>query len=270
MSLESVIDPLISPLLSSIDRTQALSIFEHIVQYCESYELLNTLTPIRKYKRGKLLQLVYDHAISDHGKDNILRYFLSTMTTRSEERSPSYQEFSHVLTSLSDFKDRNNLEKDKIVLRVQELADHLVDGFFIPRRLLFALTLIQFNTAKYSFQTVRASSAKTPQPTPHLTPKPREGGDILVGTTQRLSSLRGQCLVRDRHRCVISSQFDEAEAIRRFEIHGAAVIDDDGKLISDEIMTHLEVAHIIPHALTSSDDGQIILVRFNLEYGHRD
>ena len=113
------------------------------------------------------------------------------------------------------------------------------------------------------FQTVRATSARTPQPTPHLTPQARQGDDSLVGTTQRLSSLRAQCLVRDRHRCVISRQFDETEAIQRFDTHGAAAVDDDEKLLANEETEHLEVAHIIPHALTSSDDGQIILVRFH-------
>ncbi|KAH6668523.1 hypothetical protein B0J14DRAFT_601027 [Halenospora varia] len=59
VSLESVIDPFATPPLSSYDRTRSQSIFQHIVQYCESYELLNTITPTRKYKRGRLLQLVY-------------------------------------------------------------------------------------------------------------------------------------------------------------------------------------------------------------------
>jgi hypothetical protein len=115
VSLESVIDPLATPLLSSYDRTRAQSIFQHIVQHCESYELLNTITPTRIYKRGRLLQLVYDHAISEHGRDNILRYFLTTMTAIPEESSPNNQDFSHVLSILSDFKDRNTLQKDEIV-----------------------------------------------------------------------------------------------------------------------------------------------------------
>jgi len=127
--------------LSSYDRTRSHAIFQHIVQYCESYELLNTITPTRKYKRGRLLQLVYDHAISDHGRDNILRYFLSTMIASPEESSPNNQDFSDVLSSLGDFKDRNTLEKDKIVQRAQELADHLVDG----GKLAAPLTLIQIN-----------------------------------------------------------------------------------------------------------------------------
>lgn len=142
VSLESVIDPLATPPLSSYDRARSQLIFQHIVQYCESYELLNIITSTRQYKRGRLLQLVYDHVISDHGRDNILRYFLSTMTAIPEENSPNNQDFSHVLSSLSDFKDRNTLEKDGIVQRVQELADHLVDSFFLPRKLSAPLSLI--------------------------------------------------------------------------------------------------------------------------------
>jgi len=142
-SLESVIiDPSVTPRLSPNDKTRAESIFKHIVQYCETYELSNTLPPTRKYKRGRLLQLIYDHAISDHSQDNILSYFLSALTAVPEESSSNHQNFSRVLTSLSDFEDRNTLEKDAIVQRVQELADHLVDGFFLPRKLAFLLSLI--------------------------------------------------------------------------------------------------------------------------------
>ena len=123
---------------------------------------------------------------------------------------------------------------------MQELADHLVDGFFLSykaRRLTYVDTQ-QLNIL--FFQSVEASSARTPQPTPYLTPQPRQGGDILVGTTQHLSSLRGQCLVRDCHRCVISRQFDEAEAIQRFDHHGVAAVDDDEQLLTDEEAEHLD------------------------------
>lgn len=142
VSLESVIDLLATPPLSSDERTEARSIFEHIIKHYESYERSNTLTPPRKYKRERLLQLVYDHAISDHGRDNILRYFLLSMTTTADESPSNSQDFSHVLASLTDFKDRNTSEKDKVVQRVQELADHLVDGFFLPRKFVALYSLI--------------------------------------------------------------------------------------------------------------------------------
>jgi hypothetical protein len=82
-----------------------------------------------------------------------------------------------------------------------------------------------------------------------------------VGTTQRLSSLRGVCLERDRHRCVISRQFDAAGATRRFGTAGANAMDDNGILLMNEETEHLEVAHIIPHALVSSNEPLMPLVR---------
>jgi hypothetical protein len=102
---------------------------------------------------------------------------------------------------------------------------------------------------------VRASSAKTPQPTPNLTPISQRDTEILVGTPQRLSSLRAECLLRDRHRCVISRRFDAVESRRRFETNGDAAVDDDGQLLLDEETEDLEVAHIVPHTLASSTDN---------------
>ena len=82
-----------------------------------------------------------------------------------------------------------------------------------------------------------------------------------MGTTERLSSLRGRCLIRDRHRCVISRKFDAEEADQRFEKDGKDAKDDDGKPIFAGVEPEfLEVAHIIPHALASSDDTSKLLV----------
>lgn len=71
-SLESVIDPLAMPPLSPSERTRAVSIFLAIIEHCNSYEISYKLHPDRRYKRGTLLKLVYDHAISELGRDNIL------------------------------------------------------------------------------------------------------------------------------------------------------------------------------------------------------
>ena len=38
-----------------------------------------------------------------------------------------------------------------------------------------------------------------------------------VGTPERLSALRDACLVRDRHRCVVSRAFDKDEALKRID-----------------------------------------------------
>jgi hypothetical protein len=87
-----------------------------------------------------------------------------------------------------------------------------------------------------------------------------------VGTTQRLSSLRKACLIRDRHRCTISRRFDANEVVNRYNTLGDGAKDDDDRLIKDEEEepADLEVAHIIPHFLASPNDASIPLVRLPL------
>jgi hypothetical protein len=89
-------------------------------QFVSSNKSLNTATlrPERKYKRGKLLQLVYEYTISDNGRDNILRYFLTAITTPLEESLGTGKDFSHVLASLDDFEERSIIEKDQILNRL--------------------------------------------------------------------------------------------------------------------------------------------------------
>jgi hypothetical protein len=87
-----------------------------------------------------------------------------------------------------------------------------------------------------------------------------------MGTTQRLSSLRKACLIRDRHRCVISRRFDVNEAVNRYNTLGDDVKDDDGRLIKDEEEepVDLKVAHIILHSLAFSNNASIPLMRLPL------
>jgi len=70
----------------------------------------------------------------------------------------------------------------------------------------------------------------------------------FVGTPERLSALRGSCLTRDRHRCVITHAFDIREALERLRRPPAT--DDDGNPLDMSNNGGLEVAHILPHALT--------------------
>jgi hypothetical protein len=99
---------------------------------------------------------------------------------------------------------------------------------------------------------VKASARKTPQPSPAPLSE-AQTKQQLTGTTQRISALRRDCLIRDRHRCVISRKFDRSEALERFTRDGENAKDDDGQLLKDENERpeHLEVAHILPHSLTS-------------------
>lgn len=70
--------------------------------------------------------------------------------------------------------------------------------------------------------------------------------------------------MRDRHRCVISRKFDIVEARKRTKRSGDDCEDDDGKLLKNEspgAFQYLEVAHILPHCLTTIGAGEAELVR---------
>jgi hypothetical protein len=62
---------------------------------------------------------------------------------------------------------------------------------------------------------------------------------------------------------MISRQFDAAEATRRFGMVGADAVDDDGRRLEYEETEHLEIAHIIPYALVSSNGPFVPLVRWS-------
>ncbi len=102
--------------------------------------------------------------------------------------------------------------------------------------------------------TVRSLSAKTPQITPRLSALLYQDNNILVGTTKQLSLLGAKCLIRDRHRYVISRQIDITEAESRFEIMGINAIDDDRLPLANRDMGYVKAIYIIPHTLGSSDD----------------
>jgi len=130
VSLESVLDfSSTTASLSADERSQATLIFHRIINYCSSHELLNTSGDAgRKYGRAKLVKLVYEYAISDVGRDNILRYFLASMVMESTE----VEGFPHILATLIDFDNLDISKKESIIKRVRDFADHLVDGFFLP------------------------------------------------------------------------------------------------------------------------------------------
>ena len=78
----------------------------------------------------------------------------------------------------------------------------------------------------------------------------------FVGTPERLSALRGSCLIRDHHRCVITHTFDIGEALERLRRPPAT--DDDGNPLDMSNNGGLEVAHILPHALTKEENGELV------------
>ncbi|KAK4155758.1 hypothetical protein C8A00DRAFT_41683 [Chaetomidium leptoderma] len=130
--------------------------------------------------------------------------------------------------------------------------EYLLDNFFLP---------------------LKASTKKTPQPSPadHSAVQRTHGAGLpqgLAGTPERLSALRGACLVRDRHRCVISRKFDLSEAVKRFKTSGSASRDDDGQLLEDDVnhFDVLKVAHILPHSLTKTESGSQLAPRLTLTH----
>lgn len=106
---------------------------------------------------------------------------------------------------------------------------------------------------------VKASTRKELQASPvfHSAIEKVQGGpQTLAGTPDRLSALRGACLVRDHHRCVISRSFDIFESQARMDRAGETnALDDDGNLLYQDPNRPepLEVAHIIPHSLMNGD-----------------
>ena len=130
VSLESVLDfSITTASLSTDERSQATLIFHRIINYCSSHESSNTPGDAgRRYGRARLVKLVYEHAISEAGRDNILRYFLASMVTESTE----VEEFPRVLANLIDFDNWDMAKKESIIEKVRDFADHLVDGFFLP------------------------------------------------------------------------------------------------------------------------------------------
>ncbi|RWA09443.1 hypothetical protein EKO27_g5661 [Xylaria grammica] len=129
-----------------------------------------------------------------------------------------------------------------------DFAEYLFNNFFLP---------------------VKASTKKTPQPSPALHSAVQEAqghsGQQYVGTGPRLSALRRDCLVRDRHRCVISRKFDFSEAVKRSRAPGGPQ-DDEGNLIANDPIepAPLEVAHILPHSLTKANENGELVRRLTL------
>ncbi|KAI8648192.1 HNHc domain-containing protein [Fusarium keratoplasticum] len=120
----------------------------------------------------------------------------------------------------------------------------------------------QDSTYRAELQAVKALTKKTPQPTPashSAVMRTQRQGHIFSGTPERIASLRGACLIRDRYRCVVSRKFDKAEALRRYRQHDEPEPrDQDGAPLKGQSFAYLEVAHILPHSLTRlSSSGEL-------------
>ncbi|KAG8407060.1 hypothetical protein J3458_020555 [Metarhizium acridum] len=217
-SLEGIIDFSSSPPREDHDRTLAIEKFYHIIEH---YENNPSTFSSGQYSRPKLLRLTYEYATSEKSKNNVLEAF--------------FQAVGLSINQLNDIDFLNEETENGLLEKLIGFADYLFDNFFLP---------------------LKASTKKTSQPSPayhSATESIRAGGQTFVGTTGRLKTLHGDCLQRDRHRCVISRTFDLDQAIERSKNPGDSFRDDDGQALAGESFNCLEVAHILPHSLVKID-----------------
>ncbi|KAK4248276.1 hypothetical protein C7999DRAFT_13812 [Corynascus novoguineensis] len=226
-SLESIIEfqsesPL-SP--SALDRARRR--FYHIVDHFEAAANGNSGGDnggniggdSPRYNRSLPIRLTYDYARSPLSQDNFLRAFFG---------------------SLELPVDGQEALDERIGAKFFGFADYLFNKFFLP---------------------LKASARKTPQPSPvyHSAIQRLQGGVGFVEASERISTLRGTCLICDRHRCVVKRRFDRSEAVKRYKSAGNNARDDDGNLLVEEqpgTFEPLEIAHILPHSLTRLGHGE--------------
>ncbi|KAI1758661.1 hypothetical protein GGR53DRAFT_516335 [Hypoxylon sp. FL1150] len=185
--------------------------------------------PVDNYSHPRLVRYTYEYTRSEESGDYFLRLFFKTLDLAIDGFDPI--SFEDVRAKFFSF------------------AEYLFDNFFLP---------------------VKASTKKTPQPSPALHSAVQEaqgnGGQQYVGTGPRLSVLRRDCLIRDRHRCVISRRFDLTEAMKRRRTPGGSRDDEGNRIADDELEpAQLEVAHILPHSLTKINQGGelVCILRFD-------
>ncbi|KKZ62789.1 hypothetical protein EMCG_02900 [[Emmonsia] crescens] len=182
----------------------------------------------RGYKPAKLILAMLSYISS---KDSFLALFFRFL---HENLAVVTSNITLALSYFEDFSSWEPAARTVVMGALEEFADFMVTQFFLP---------------------LRASSVKTPQPTPASLSTIQ--ASALTNTKQRISVLRHDCLVRDHHRCVVTRKFDITEARRR-HMRDQNCTDDDGKLLETERrdnFLYLEVAHILPHCLTKVASG---------------
>ncbi|KAH6606368.1 hypothetical protein Trco_005521 [Trichoderma cornu-damae] len=219
-SSQGVINFSRQPLLEPEERARAKRKF---------YRLVNRFQYIRhgveKYNRPLLIRYTYEYTLSDESRDFFLQAF-----------------FQYLALSMTDDGDLH-LSDEELVEELgsafSNFSDYLLDNFFLP---------------------LKASTKKTLQPSPVFLSASldAQGRDrLFLGTLDRVAALRGDCLLRDRHRCVVSRKFDSNEAVSRGRRDGDDARDDDGDAFLEGLDNYaqLEVAHILPYSLTETKRG---------------
>ncbi|KAL8364610.1 hypothetical protein RB595_003751 [Gaeumannomyces hyphopodioides] len=224
-SFESMITPdTETPSLPENTSAQAKIRLYHILEHFEA--VAANEQPQKGYNRPALVRLTYEYSRSDHSKSLFLSSFFEFLALPLA---------GNATDSDVDFGDPE--VEARLSTSVNGFAEHLMDNFFLP---------------------LKAVANKTPQPTPITHSAAQRAlnsvpSQSFAGTPHRISNLRGTCLVRDRHRCVISRKFDNMESVKRCDAaQGGNALDDDGVLIKMDDVRVLEVAHILPHSLVEA------------------
>ncbi|CAH0044959.1 unnamed protein product [Clonostachys solani] len=229
-SLEGILDFSARPPLDPAQRQAADQRFTELIKRFDQPPMEGEDV---KYDRVKLVQLTYQYSLSDESKGAFLRAFFESIGT------PISEDFNTAEINLPNTAEINSPNTDEINLpntalrsSIFSFADYLFENFFMP---------------------LKASTRKTPQPTPGSQSAVlalQQGAVTFLGTPERVSALRGACLIRDRHRCVITRRFD-IEQVKRQQKASQELQDDDGNSLAGHTrFSNLEVAHIIPHSLT--------------------
>ncbi|GAB1319485.1 hypothetical protein MFIFM68171_09695 [Madurella fahalii] len=233
-SLEDVIDfsAAAQPLFANEQqRNRAVSRFRRIVNYFEDAQ-----QPASRYgdgyNRPALVRLTFEYARSQESQDRFLGAFFRSLGLGMLDDSVDHD------SELAGFREL-----------LFGFADFLMANFFLP---------------------LRAATNKTPQPSPvyHAavqqvqTQEEQRRIQDFVGTPERLSVLRETCLTRDRHRCVVTRAFDLTEAAQKWRAeqrwkHLSARDDDGYPLDASNQYANLEVAHILPYALTKGENNEL-------------
>ncbi|KAH6952309.1 hypothetical protein EDB80DRAFT_268540 [Ilyonectria destructans] len=198
------------------------------------YSIVNhfeRVTVEKPYNRPRLVRLIYEHARSEDSRWLVLQEFFTSVNI--------------LMDASIDFDDATVVKE--VGSNMNSFADFLVNNFFLP---------------------LKASASRTPQPSPAHSSQPPSRFSALE-SVERLASLRRACLIRDRHRCVISRKFDKKEARRRVAEKGYDdASDDDGHLLKDQergSFVELEVAHILPHSLMVRTANEDLVQRYGTD-----
>ncbi|QSS61016.1 hypothetical protein I7I51_05823 [Histoplasma capsulatum] len=163
----------------------------------------------------------------------LIQHYGLEQTIQPGVANPIDSDITVVLSFFNGFSSWDQNQKQNANGAIESFAEYIVENFLLPHNL------------------VRASSVKTPQPTPRSLSSIQ--ASTPTGTTQCVSILRQSCLVLDHHRCVVSRKFDKSEASKRWKQNGEDCKDDDGNPLKNESSDRFQYLEGCSHFATLSN-----------------